>query len=778
MRQYSPFVIRRAGWCAALGLSGLLALGGCPTGLQRELPDLTQIEAAALDSGSVELQLRPGQVGVFEVRVPAGQGLEVLGGSGAGNLVEVGQVLAPDGQTYPGAFSARSKERDELFGVEKRRDGDSDGFRMATVGDAGGLWRVGVVGRRTAELDALASMPDSRDPLLNLAFLAFLLNGASPEDPLAPVINFFYPGAAAAFYEPMTIHLEVTVGQVAPPDLSGDSGDGADGGDDSGGDNGGGDNSGGDNSGGDNSGGGTGGDNNGGGNGGGEPPPPTTPAPTVVRFTTVVETGGAVPGQAETAQFTYFTNPVIDVEGRLAFWAKYSGGQGDGGLFVYQNGLVEAVLTDSPSATGSVPGRTPTSTFGNINILWDAGAPSTTWGSSGRLLFTAPYEGAPYPIGAYRWRATDGDMVRVADMQQMNALYPAALPNTFSEEIFNPYVSDGGVGVFTTRYSYIMRDEDGAAAFVTGKTGIFLSNGTAVSVIADAVLSPAGVVPDQPNTAAWDVIENRTSMNAAGEILFQAKYKRGNGSRGVYLRSGGQLVRVLDNAPNRSFPGLPSGAVVGASNGAAYEAISLGPAGHIAVDTQLTINGATRDTVLFWNGSQWREQTSSTNVPASALLTGVNRAGQVIYLADGRPYLGGTSSKRDLSASLPSQLVGVNLRWETSGAALNDNGRAVLRYTRLDANNAPTTSGMVLWTGERMLIVFDAFADIPGASFNELFTLTRPESNRVSRSGFMNERDQVALRLGSLGADGQPNTSDDRQSIVIARGGQPDAPNE
>jgi hypothetical protein len=777
MRQSMQFALR-----AGLGAAALLVLGGCPTGLQKDAPNLAEVAADALDSGSVELRLRPNEVGVVEIRVPAGQGLEVLGGSGAGNLVQVQQVLAPDGQTYPGAFDARSKERDAIFGVEKRRDGDSDGFRMATIGDGGGLWRIGIVGRRTAELAALAQMPDGRDPLMNLLFLAFLMNGARADDPLAPVINFLYPGAAAAFYEPMTIYLEVTVGQVAPPALPDEGGDGSSGGDNSGGDNSGGDGSGGDSSGGDDSGGdngGTGGDNNGGGTGGDDPPPPpTTPPPTVVHYSTIVETGDAVPGQAETARFTYFTNPVIDSDGRLAFWAKYSGGQGDGGLFVYQNGQVESVLTDSPSATGSVPGRTPTSTFGNINILWDAGAPSTTWGSNGRLLFTAPYEGAPYPIGAYRWRATDGDMVRVADMQQMNALYTAALPNTFSQEIFNPYVSDGGVGVFTTRYSYIMRDEDGAAAFVTGKTGIFLSNGTSVSIIADPILSPAGVVPDQPNTAAWDVIENRTSMNPAGEILFQAKYRRGNGSRGIYLRSGGQIVRVLDNAPNRSFPGLQSGAVVGASNGAAYEALALGPAGHIAVDTQITINGATRDTVLFWNGSQWREQTSNTNVPASALLTGVNRAGQVIYLADGRPYLGGTGTKRDLSASLPSQLVGVNLRWETSGAALNDNGRAVLRYTRLDANNAPTTSGLVLWTGERMLIVFDAAADLPGPSFNELFTLTRPESNRVSRSGFMNERDQVALRLGSLGADGQPNTADDRQAILIARGGQPDAPDE
>lgn len=495
-------------------------------------------------------------------------------------------------------------------------------------------------------------------------------------------------------------------------------------------------------------------------NGNNQPPP----IPTRVELTPIAQTGDAVPGQPSGARFVYFGNPTIDSEGRVAFWAKYSGGQGDGGLFVYQNGALQKVIDDNQN-TRNVPGGTSTDYFGDINIQWDSGAPVLNWGGGARLLFLSPISRSPYPVGIYRWRATDGDMVRVANIPMMADQFTNDLPNTFAAEFFYPGVSDNGIALFATRYTYITTQRQ----FVTGRTGIYTSNGAALTRVVDVTRSPMGSVPGQGADVSWEAIDSRISVNASGDAVFQATTDAEDGDRGVYLVHNGGVYRVIDNATNRAWPGITFGTAVG-QPGAAYDAIAISPVGHFAIDTTLTRLGQTRDAVIVWNGTQWRELTGNAGAASTALLSGVNASGQVTFLSDGRPYLYEGATSRNLAATLPPQLTGSNLRWEAVPGSINNHSRALLRFSRLDQSNNVVSGGLVLWTGQELVLVADSASTLPAAQWTEVFHLTRPELDRVGRSGMMNDRDEIVFRLGYRGADNMINTADDVQAIYLGAG--------
>lgn len=497
-------------------------------------------------------------------------------------------------------------------------------------------------------------------------------------------------------------------------------------------------------------------------NGNNGPPPP----PTRVELTPIAQTGDAVPGQPSGARFVYFGNPTIDSEGRIAFWAKYSGGQGDGGLFVYQNGALQKVIDDNQN-THNVPGGTSTDYFGDINVQWDSGAPILSWGGGARLLFLSPISRSPYPVGIYRWRASDGDMVRVANIPMMADQFTNDLPNTFAAEFFYPGVSDNGIALFATRYTYITTQRQ----FVTGRTGVYSSNGAALTRVVDVTRSPMGSVPGHGADVSWEAIDNRMSVNAVGDAVFQAATDAEDGDRGVYLVHNGGVHRVIDNASNRVWPGITFGTTVG-QPGAAYDAIAISPVGHFAIDTTLTRLGQSRDAVIVWNGTQWRELTGAAGAASSTLLSGVNASGQATFLAaDGRPYLfEGATSSRNLAATLPPQLAGANIRWEAVPGSINEHGRALLRFSRLDQSNNVVSGGLALWTGQQLVLVADSASTLPAVQWTEVFHLTRPELDRVGRSGMMNDRDEVVFRLGFRGADNVINTADDVQAIYLAIG--------
>lgn len=822
MRELRPgrrgWIVRGAAISIACG--ALLGMGGCPQVSDTTSTDTSAATRAKLVDGQFDDAVLPGQVVVYEVDVPDGDTFDLIARTFVGASVDLVWVELPDGTVLTGNDVTSTAKANNAYSLENLPDSEGgSALRLEATGDAGGQWRFGLRGVRTSDV-ALFERAFKRRSSLEQGFALLYLLGqhqSSANNTGAKTLaHLAFPELATA-EQALEIELVVrmaAVGELPPPpanpgndatqpsvplddvntpgDTSNDnSSNGSndnsnDNNSNSGGDNNSNDNSGGSNndntnSGGsndntnDNSGGSNDNTNNNSGgndntntntntndNGNGNEPPPV---PTNVELTPIAKTGDTVPGQPSGARFVYFGNPTIDSEGRLAFWAKYSGGSGDGGLFVYQNGALEKVVDDNQSVH-NVPSGTTTDYFGDLNIQWDSGVPALTWGGGARLMFLSPITRSPYPVGIYRWRATDADMVRVANIALMADQFTNDLPNTLAAEFFYPGVSDNGIAVFATRYTYITTQRQ----FVTGRTGVYTSNGATLTRIVDVTRSPAGSVPGQGSDVSWDTIDGKMSVNASGDAIFQAANDAEDGDHGVYLVHQGSVYRVIDNASNRSWPGITFGTTVGTA-GAAFDAIALSPSGHFAIETTLTRSGQTRDAVILWDGTQWREMTGNGGATSTALLSGVNAAGHVVFLADdGQPYLYDGSTANNLAASLPAQLAGDNIRWEAVTGSLNNNDRVLLRFSRLDGSNNVISGGLALWTGEQLLIVADAVSTLPDAQWSEVFHLSRPELDRVGRSGMMNDSDEVVFRLGFKGNDNQINTTDDEQAIYLGTG--------
>jgi hypothetical protein len=234
---------------------------------------------------------------------------------------------------------------------------------------------------------------------------------------------------------------------------------------------------------------------------------------------------------------------------------------------------------------------------------------------------------------------------------------------------------------------------------------------------------------------------------------------------GLYLARGTTNYRVIDNRPTASWPGLPAGTAVN-QDAELYE-MAIGAAGQIAVQTNTTVGSAdSTRAVLLWDpdAEEWIVLANPSGTPATDLLTGVNDAGQVVFVADENPYLGDGGTPTRLNATLPSQLSGATLSWVAGGGSINNQGRAVLALTHDEAANAP---GLVFWTGERLLLVADVPADVPGDA-GSIATITGWQRDRPARSGMLNDDDEMTFRAVLVGTDGTPNTADDTQAVYIA----------
>ncbi|QOJ14787.1 MAG: hypothetical protein HRU75_09110 [Planctomycetia bacterium] len=754
---YRPGVAGGAARMAAVSLfAACLLISACVAPGDAGLADSDADLRSARVNDSLRQSVSPGALRSFEFDVPIGGALDVTALAADGAVAHLSSVRSPDGRMWNAQNPRRAP-----FSTEDASEPFGEGFRIRSA--QVGSWQIVVGVVRPDELAQLTREREARSAVENLALLIYVLSGAGSgaDDALGNWLRSAFPsldGAARA------AELLVRINQGGS-----DGDDGSDGGDDNsnqnGGDNGNSNgNSNGNTNGGNSNGGGNGNSNSGGnGNsnsGGGNSN--SGPAPTQVRLSAIARSGDPVPGQPATAKFTHFGNPLLDNDGRIAFWAKYSGGNGDGGLFYWDGTELVAIVSDDPASRGSVPGSDGNAFFGDVNVRFDSGAPGITWGRDGRLLFLSPVQ-SPFPIGVFRYRVGDGDLLRVADMRQLATFFTDALPNTFSAELFAPAISDAGIAAFATRYTFIREGPE----FVSGRTGVFTSNGVSLTTVADNQLSPAGRVPDQPATATFDVLDSRISMSREGVLLFQSTYRRGNGNRGVYLLANGEIVRVLDNATGRSFPGVPIGAQVNGVNNP-FDAIAVGEGARIAVDTTLTVNGQTRSAVLLWNGQRWRELTSLGGQPSTDLLSGVDDSGQVLFLADGRPHLARGSSNQDLTTVVAGALLGGRVRWSEAAGGLNNRGRGLLRYQRTEADGTTVISdGLAFWSGERMLVAADPSVDNVLREFNRVFTVTRPEQNRVGRSGVINDRDEFVFRAATTGADVTPDTNDDIQAIFL-----------
>ena len=350
--------------------------------------------------------------------------------------------------------------------------------------------------------------------------------------------------------------------------------------------------------------------------------------------------------------------------------------------------------------------------------------------------------------GLYRWRATDGNLARVTDRDQVAATFPdVANVSLFSAVFTSPGISDAGFASFCAAYQYV-RDPNsplGANPFVgfggTPMRGLFSSNGTTVTKIADSTSLEAGVVPEQPADAYFSSVAALATVNPAGDVLFQTSFTSSTGSgRGAYLERAGTAYRVIDNRTNASWPGLALGAQVSPRSPVLGYALAISD-GQIALAGKLTVNGTSNTTVLLWDwtAADWTVLYGPGSTPASALLTGVNNNGQVVILAGGSPYLTSRTSQTRLDGTLPAQLQGATVAWLDNGGSINNNGRAVLPYTN---NSKP---GLALWTGEQLLVIADAQLGTPPNSA-DLRTISGPERDRPGRSGLLNDADEIAFR--------------------------------
>jgi len=447
--------------------------------------------------------------------------------------------------------------------------------------------------------------------------------------------------------------------------------------------------------------------------------------------------------------FTQFGKPVIDEKGRVAFWAMFqgTGARGNGGLYVWDPNLgVQRVLDDDPNTAGIVPGLSNPAYFGRYTDPNVALNRELVWAGGDRLLFISNVSRGTAEVmrGIYRWRATDATFVRVVDIDALAALFSNAAPGAFAPQFYLPGVSDSGQAIFGATYVYFTRPPNSQA--VTGQ-GVFWSNGTTVAAIADSVLSrqSPGTVPGQGSTAYFDEPDVLTTLSGGGDMLFQSYYASGAGAVGLYLRRDATNYRVIDNRSGASWPGLPLGARVEPGDDL-FAGFAVGPAGHIAVETTLSVGGTVRETVLVWDYavSAWTEVTGFNGTPATDLVTGVNEDGQFVILAGGIPYLVSRTERIQLNMTPPAELYGVPITWSDSVGSINNHGRAVLGYTR------GSSLGLVFWTGQQLLLVADPVAGAPPSTIG-ITTIEDVRRDRVGRSGMLNDRDEIVFRAARTG---------------------------
>jgi hypothetical protein len=491
------------------------------------------------------------------------------------------------------------------------------------------------------------------------------------------------------------------------------------------------------------------------------PPPAPGPAPTSVQLELIAESGDEVPDQSG-ATFTRFGDPIIDADGRVAFWAEYDGGSGDAGLYVFQNSALQRVIDNDPTRVGTVPGGGADEFFGAFEVTEAGDSNPFSWGAGGRLVFVASgvagAQASERTRGVFRWRASDADLILVAEMPDLADVLPnaGADGSTINARFFSPLVIDSAVVVFRASYFYV---PTGGTSFVSG-TGVFASNGTKLIALADEQVNEAGDVPGQGATTTFTDFAQRVAINTAGTVLLQASYGTGSGDRGLYVYSGDSLSLALDNG-TAGVRGLSTGTRVGAL-GADFPAFSVGGRGHLAVQTVLTASSQTRDAVLLRDNGTWIELLSADNDEATALASGVNIRGQCLILAGTRPRRAAPDRVDDLFASPPSDLASRSIEWQPTGGAINDDGRCLIRYSTIGDGDA-RTPGLALWTGDELLIVADPLASVGPEGASSFTTQPRVQHDYVGRSGALNNSDEMTFRA-VLGETGNP------QQVYIGRG--------
>ena len=494
--------------------------------------------------------------------------------------------------------------------------------------------------------------------------------------------------------------------------------------------------------------------------------------PTSITLQQIVQTGDSVPGQPAAAKFTTFSSPIIDADGRVAFWGRHEGGDGLAGLYVWKDDEIKVVVDDSGNfpVPAQTPGETTTEKFGPYQELpnWALFEDPMAWGGAGRLVFVSRFTGNTIRA-VFRWRASDNDLLRVSDAElvaEALGITPAAALIKFS----NLGVSDDGVVLFRVSFTSLQPMMVGTAvctSVVTPSDGIVVTLPVPLGTSGSG--STQGAVPDQGDRTYFKAFSALTTLSPVGWMLFQGEYGAGDGWFGIYLSTDDTTSRVVDNRPSwlDPIPDFPANARIGSEVDSSYAAMAISTNNHIAIQTPITVNDSTRDAVIIWGWdvSQWTELLTASGRQASALVSGISDGGAVLVLVDGLPYIMDDSSEVSLAAALGAELNGASLTWAATGGAINNLGRAIVPYTRSGSDLVR----LGFWTNQTLLVLADPTLSLPSADVFEIEADSFPETDRPSRSGIMNDNDEAVFRVTAKGPDGAVDTADDIEAIYIGR---------
>ncbi len=466
----------------------------------------------------------------------------------------------------------------------------------------------------------------------------------------------------------------------------------------------------------------------------------TIPArPTAFTVAAPIDASVEPPGQPG-ASFALYSAPLLDRDGRVAFWAGLSNAAAgvDTGLYVLTtSGEVLRVLDEGSSA----PGDDSALTFGTLQLPAQVG--DLAWGADGRLVFSSPIasDGAAAAVsfGVYRWRqtASGADLIRVFDSSQHRALY------TTVSAIDTLTVRYDMLGVSRSNRVTALASYTLNLAGIADQNAVMTSIGQGVERIVDAFPEAQFEVPDHQG-ATYEALRGRIATANDGAVLYAAAFASGpdESGAGVFLRAADEvLLRVIDNRVGSDWADLPLGVVVD-PNGVGPRRMAIGVGERIAIETDIDRGAGPRPTVLYYGNCTWFELGGNGQV-ASRLLSSINDRGQVVVLAGGRPFVTGDGRSVDLTQAAPLALQDVD--WSDAQAAINNNGRVLLRYP------IGAGAGLAFWNGAQLL-------PIPERSGDGIEIIGRPETRQAGRSGPLNDDDRFVFRVaGETIFVGTPN---------------------
>lgn len=221
--------------------------------------------------------------------------------------------------------------------------------------------------------------------------------------------------------------------------------------------------------------------------------------------------------------FTSFSYPVLNSQGRIAFGASYEGGSG-----IYYTG--EGIVYCVADLSMRLP-QDPCTAFYNFGspILNDNG--TVVFNANSGSLGQGAYRGCPCPL------------IRIASGSTWNDLGTPVPdhPGYYFNWVVAKSINDSDVVALLGQ---------ALGAGVTG--GVYAGTGSGLTKIAEN----GTPVPGQP-IATFNGSFQLVAINSPGDVAFHAYYTDGQGTQGLYIYTSGTLQRIADGttvAPPQTDP--------------------------------------------------------------------------------------------------------------------------------------------------------------------------------------------------------------------------------